>query len=83
MQDIIEEFDPQRLADDLHVDAVGLGIPSGAADAFIKRTVRAVSKSLGKKQLITSLDLERAVTKELQKYNADLAYVYENRDKIV
>ena len=28
-------------------------------------------------------DLERAIARELKKYNADFAYVYENRDKII
>ena len=36
-----------------------------------------------KKKIITKRDLERTVVAELKKYNADLAYVYQNRDKII
>lgn len=76
-------FDPKQLKKTLKIDAIGVGIPSGAADAFIKATLTSVEKSLASKKIITENDLERVVTKELKKYNADLAYVYKNRGKIV
>ena len=76
-------FDPKQLKKTLKIDAIGVGIPSGAADDFIKATITSVEKTLNSKTQITNNDLERVVGKELQKYNADLAYVYKNRDKIV
>jgi hypothetical protein len=33
--------------------------------------------------VITKADFERMVARELKKYNADFAYVYQNRDKII
>lgn len=62
----------------LKLHAKGLGIPSGAADDFIKRSVSAARKTLAGKSLITDADLTRAIAKELKKYDRDLAYVYEN-----
>lgn len=68
---------------ELRVHAKALGIPSGAADSFIDETIKTVKKNLKKKTVITKADFERMVARELKKYNADFAYVYQNRDKII
>lgn len=76
-------FDEKLLRKELKIDARGLGIPAGAADAFIDCVILGVRKSFRNKKIITESDLRRAVGKELKKYNADFAYVYQNRDKII
>lgn len=76
-------LDIKQLTKDLEIDAKAIGIPPGAAESFIKNTVKNVDKALGKRKIITSKDLDRIVSKELAKYNADLAYVYKNRDTII
>ena len=76
-------FNEKKLIKELKIDARALGIPSGAAEIFINETLKSVKKSLKSKNIITEYDLKRLVTKELKKYHADLAYVYENRDKII
>ena len=68
---------------ELKIHAKALGIPSGAADSFIDETIKTVKKNLKKKTVITKADFERMVARELKKYNADFAYVYQNRDKII
>ena len=68
---------------ELRIHAKALGIPSGAADSFIDETIKTVKKNLKKKTVITKADFERMVARELKKYNADFAYVYQNRDKII
>lgn len=68
---------------DLLIHAKALGIPEGAADDFIKRSLVDAKKAVADKTIITKADLERAVATELKKYNADLAYVFKNRDKII
>ncbi len=73
----------KNLIKNLKIDAKAVGIPAGAADIFIEESLKAVSKTLKAKKIITNKDLDRAITKELKKYNTDLAYVYENRDKII
>ena len=80
MKDII---DKKTLIKNLKIDARGLGIPSGAAEIFINKSIHTATKSLNSKKIITEKDLQIAITKELKKYNADFAYVYENRDKII
>lgn len=79
----MENFSRASLAKNLKIDAHGLGIPSGAAEVFIKRTLDAVEKSFRHQKLITEKDLKAAIVKELKKYNADFAYIYQNRDKII
>lgn len=76
-------FDEKTTRKELRIDAKGLGIPSGAADVFIDKTIMAAKQKIKSKKIITQNDLERIITTELKKYNADFAYVYENRDKII
>ena len=76
-------FDEEKIRKELKIDAKGVGVPSGAANVFIDRTIQAAKKTLKNKHIITEKDLERIIAKELAKYNADFAYVYENRDKII
>lgn len=67
----------------LKVHARALGIPSGSAEIFIKKSITAAEKSLKNRKIITKNDKIRAISKELKKYHKDLAYVYENYDKII
>ena len=67
----------------LKIHAKALGIPSGAAEVFIQKSLKDTTKSLESKKIITESDFTRALIKELKKYHADLAYVYENYDKII
>ena len=78
-----DAIDTKKLKKELKIHAIGLGIPAGAAEIFIERTLKDALKNLKTKKIITKNDLERAITKELKKYNKDFAYVYKNRDKII
>lgn len=63
--------------------AKALDIPPGSAEVFIKKSLDAANKTLKNRKIITDNDITRIVAKELSKYNSDLAYVYENYDKII
>ena len=76
-------IDDKSIQKTLKIDARGIGIPAGAASIFIERAMKDARKSLKHKSLITEKDLTRALVKELKKYNADLAYVYKNRGRII
>ena len=76
-------LDEKTLIKNLKIDAKAVGIPSGAAEIFIEKSLQAAQKSLRNRKIITDKDLERTIAKELKKYSTDLAYVYENRDKII
>lgn len=79
----MEHFDEKTIKRELKIDARAIGIPSGAAEIFIEKTLENVKKQLNNKTIITNKDLERIIAKELKKYNADLAYIYKNRDTII
>lgn len=79
----METFNRKEITKILKADARALAIPSGAAEIFIEKTLDAVEKSFKSKKIITEKDLDRLILRELKKYHKDLAYVYENRDKII
>ncbi|MBO7718380.1 hypothetical protein J6S37_02710 [Candidatus Saccharibacteria bacterium] len=79
----MQEFAEKQIKKELKIDAKALDIPTGAAEVFIENTLKSVKKNIRTKKTITKLDLERLITKELKKYNSDLAYVYKIRDKII
>lgn len=68
---------------ELKIHARALGLAPGASEIFIKKSLNAAQKSLKNRKIILRADLTRTVSKELKKYNADLAYVFENYDKII
>ena len=78
-----ESIDTTKLKKELKIHAKALGIPSGAAEVFIDKALKDALQALKSKKLITDHDLTRAITKELQKYHKDFAYVYKNHDKII
>ena len=80
---MIDEKTQKDLTKILKVHSKALGIPIGSAEIFIKKSLTAAEKSLKNRKIITEKDLYRAVAKELKKYHADLAYVFENYDKII
>lgn len=77
------KFDEAKIRKELKIDAKGLDIPSGAAESFIDRAIKATKKAIKNKPAITENDLTRIISKELEKYNTDFAYVYKNRGKII
>ncbi len=68
---------------ELKIHAKALGIPSGSSEIFIKKSVDTAKKSLKNRKIVLESDLRRHISKELKKYHADLAYVFENYDKII
>ncbi len=76
-------FNEKKLLIDIKREARAIGIPVGAADIFAGKAMEGIKKKLEKRKTLTKQDLERIVAIELKKYNADLAYVYTIRDKII
>jgi len=79
----MNQLDSSVIRERLLVDACAIGIPSGAAKTFANSVIANLQKSLANKTIITDRDLNRLIVKELKKYNPNLAYVYQNRDKII
>lgn len=79
----MKDFNETEIIKDLRINAHAVGIPEGAAETFIERTMKDAKKALKNRSIITEKDLNRVILKELKKYHADLAYVYQNRDTII
>lgn len=80
---MIDEKLMKTLEKDLKVHAKALGLPPASSEIFIKKSILAAKKSLKSRKIVPEADLKRAVIKELKKYHADLAYIFENYDKII
>lgn len=64
-------------------DAKAVGLSKDSATLITKRVSKQIAKWIEDKELITQDDLYRRIAKETRQYSQDLAYVYENRDKII
>ncbi|MBQ6147423.1 hypothetical protein IJH66_02625 [Candidatus Saccharibacteria bacterium] len=83
MSELETVFKSEDLAEELRRESRSLGLPAGSAEDVIKKVTEGVCLWLEERNIITKSDLERVVSRELDKYNADLAYIYRNRDKII
>lgn len=80
---MIAKFSKKRLVKDILREGRVLGLHEGATRIIAEKVAEKVEKWTKKRATVTELDISRVATKELIKYNPDLAYVYENRDKII
>lgn len=76
-------FSIEDLKKDILHEAKLLKISETVAQTIAGRVAEKVEKWMEKRAAVTNDDLNRQLAKELQKYNADLAYVYQNRGKII
>ena len=75
-------FSEKDLERELKIHAKAINLPSGAADDFIKLTLKSVTKRLSQGDYPPAT-VRNVVAIELKKYSPDLAYVYKNHDKII
>lgn len=78
-----KEFSIAGLKKDIIKEARLLKVPDTVAETIAEKTAEKVGKWVEKRAAVTSDDLNRQIAKELQKYHSDLAYVYQNRGKII
>lgn len=76
-------FSEKKLAMEIRQEAQVLNLHMGAVEAIIDKVVARVGAWARGRSAITKEDLERVTARELKKYNADLAYLYKNRGKII
>ena len=79
----MDEKTIKQISQNLKTHAKGLDLPIGSAEVFIEKSLNSAKKSLAKRSIVTEDDITRIIAKELHKYNSDLAYIYENHDKII
>lgn len=76
-------FNEEQLLDDLLSSAKALKIPSGVAESITKKILKEVRLKITKRDMISEEKLNRCISEVAQKYNPDLAYVYQNRGRII
>ena len=76
-------FNENELKSDILKEAKILGIPAGSAEAIATKVSEKVTKWASKRSFITDTELNHKIVTELTKFHADLAYVFENRGKII
>lgn len=79
----VADFEFQTLRTELARDAKALQIPSGAAEKIANQVIQEAERWLDEAGKATLAELREKINTELAKYHADLAYVYQNRGKII
>lgn len=79
----VVKFSNERVRKDIMQSARGLEIAEGAAEDIANRATREVEKWAKRRTMITRADLDSQIAQKVKKYNKDLAYVYQNRGKII
>ncbi len=77
------QFDEQELKNDIIREAKALGVPVGTAEVIAEKVAKLVAKWVNQRVTVTVDDINRRVALEIAKYQTDLAYVYQNRGKII
>lgn len=71
------------IAKDILKEARVLKISNETAEKYVKIVSEKVTRWAEKRATVTRLDINRQIAKEIKKYNKDLAFIYENRGKII
>ncbi len=64
-------------------NAKSIGLPEGWAKQIAARVAKETDKWIAGKEIVTENDLRRKIISELKELSPDLAYAYQNHDKII
>ena len=73
----------KSLHDEIKREAKVLGRHAGAAEIIADRVCEKIMTWAKKRSAITERDLYDRVAKEIRKYDEDLAYLFETKDKVI
>ena len=77
------DFSPVVLRADILRESRALNISTGFAEQISESVAKKIESYLSAHPIVTDLELSSLIEKEIGKFNADLAYIYHNRDKII
>lgn len=78
-----KEFSAESLKKEILKETRLLKISDTVAETIAERVTAQVEKWISRRTAVTVDDLNQQIAKELEKYDADLSYVYRNRGKII
>ena len=76
-------FSREKVIESIMQEAKILNLHPGAVELYADKVADQVERWAKRRSAITQQDLDRRIAKSLEIYNADLAYVYKNRGKII
>ena len=79
----IIKLSKKKLHDEIIREAKVLKIDEKTSELIAKRTVEEIMKWREGRSMITAEDLTEKLSKVLEKYNKDLAYLFKSKDKII
>ena len=62
---------------------LGLGMAEGWVELIAEKVASAMDEWTQNKGIVTETDIRKRITNELSVFNSDIAYAYENHDKII
>lgn len=80
---MIAKFSKKKLENDILHEAKVLGIGEGSAKVIAEKVSKTVFDWTKGRSEVTEDDILRITIKELKRYNEDLSYAYDNRNKII
>jgi len=76
-------FDKKALKVQIMQEAKAVGLSKMTAEMVTEKIILSIEKWVADKPIITEDDLNREIARAARRYSKDLAYVYENRGKII
>lgn len=76
-------FNEQEVRQDLLRSMKALRVPEGVAETWARKIISEVKPEVKERALLTDEQLNGYLATAAKKYSADLAYVYQNRGKII
>jgi hypothetical protein len=83
MEEDFYDYSHDGIKENIIQHGAGLGLPRGWLEQVAEMTASAVDKWAESKHTITEEDIRNQVINQLKPLNADIAYAYENYDKII
>lgn len=77
------KFSRRALENEIIEEGRSLYISEEATAPFAKKVATEVATWVKKRGKVTESDVNIKVAKSIKKYSKDLAFIYENRDKII
>ena len=73
----------ERIYQEIMREAKVLNMQAGAAEIIAKKVNEAIIKWGKNRAAVTEVDLNQRLAKETKKFNTDLAYLFESKNKII
>ena len=80
---ITYEYSASGVKQSILRNAKSIGLPEGWAKQIATRVAKDTDEWIADKEIVTESDLRRQIIKELNELCPDLAYAYQNHDKII